>query len=436
MYWATLGKPQVTKMQDFFQRFSRAAEINLLAFVVFLFSQPGLNVTTVAQEYDPTKVQGDLQKIKEPLSQLIKLNSKAGRLTAETEKNRTQAYQLINKINAIGGNRGGGSSSSGSTWEIRINNNAFEGLCNYGYSRVYPKPNPNTWKIKLKELKKPNRDLFIEAGPNGELSITLYGGDDPYLLRIRQLKSGSIFVQEVSDTEIFSESSSSFDAFCRQHSRFTQDRFLPMIRHLGIDAPMTTQFDKEVQNSVITFLTPIEQERLTSFQTSFKNLDSSDYQERKADAEKLAEGFEDWRDFVLRAVNDSEFSFEVRFRLMEVLEKNGKPEEIKASRYAISTGLANNPEYLVWLFETHDDATVRENVLAQLRKTTGEDLGIQSRSATGRYARVPGRRGRAICPCAGRCCTSPVAPGGVMPDCGPSCVASRSGVRARRAASA
>lgn len=327
-----------------------------------------------AQKYDPTKVTGDLQKIKAPLSKLIKFNTKGGRLDAIVEKNRTTAYQHINSINSIGGNRGGGSSSSGNTWEIRINNNSFEGTCNYGYSRVYPKPNPNTWKIKLKELKKPGRDLFIEAGPNGEISITLYGGDDPYLLRIRQQKSGSIFVQEVSDTEIFSESSASFDAFCRQHSKFTQDRLLPIIRHLGIDAPMT-QFDKVVQDAVVTSLTPIEEEQLTSFQTSFKNLDSSDYNKRKADAKKLSEGFDDWRDFVLKAVNDSDFSFEVRFRLMEALEKNGKPEVIKASRYAISADLANNPEYLVWLYEINEDQVVQGNILNQLRKATGKDLG-------------------------------------------------------------
>ena len=343
----------------------------LFGFLVLCFT-----ATVFAQDFDPTKVKGDLQKIKEPLAELFQLKSKGGRLAPEFIKDRQTAYNLINKINSIGGNRGGGSSSSGTNWEIRINNNAFEGYCNYGYSRVYPNPSPNTWKIKLKELKKPNRDLYIESGQDGAVSITMYGGEDPYLLRIRQLKSGTIFVQEVSDTEIFSESSSSFDMFCRQHSQFTQDRFLPIIRHLGIDAPMT-QFDKEVQKSVLSFLTPIEEEKLNTFQTSFKNLDSTDYAKRKADSEKLAKGFKDWHDFVLRAVNDSEFSFEVRYRLMQALEKNGKPEEIKASRFAISTDLANNPQYLIWLFDSNSDAATRSNILNQLKKTTGEDLGTE-----------------------------------------------------------
>lgn len=328
------------------------------------------------QDFDPTKVKGDLQKIKEPLAELIKLKTKGGKLSADFIKDRQTAYTQVNKINSIGGNRGGGSSSSGSNWEIRMNSNSFEGYCNFGYSRVYPNPSPNTWKLKLKEKKQPNRDLFLEAGPNGEVSITLYGGDNAYLLRIRQFKSGTIFVQEVSDTDIFSETATSFDVFCRRHSKFTQDRLLPMIRHLGIGAPMT-QFDKTVQQSVISFLTPIAEEQLTSFQTSFKNLDSSDYDKRKADSDKLAKGFKNWHDFVLRAVNDNDFSFEVRFRLMEALEKNGKPEEIKASRYAISADLANNPQYLVWLYETHEDESTRANILNQLRQATGEDLGSQ-----------------------------------------------------------
>ncbi|MEC9093733.1 MAG: hypothetical protein VX438_13560 [Planctomycetota bacterium] len=327
-----------------------------------------------AQEFDPTQVKGDLQKIKAPLASLLQLKSSNGRLAPEFEKDRQAAYKLVSQINSIGGNRGGGSSSSGTHWEIRINSNKFQGYCNYGYSRVYPNPKPNTWRLQLKELAVPNRDFSLEAGPNGEVAITLYGGEDPYLLRIRQLKSGSIFVQEVSDTEIFSESSSSFDVFCRQHSKFTQERLLPMIRHLGIDAPMT-QFDKVVQESVITFLTPIKEEQLTSFQTSFRNLDSADYDKRKADSERLSEGFKDWRDFVLRAVNDSDFSYEVRFRLMEVLEKNGTPNEIKASRYAISTDLANNPQYLVWLYDQYPDPVIRENILGQLREATGENLG-------------------------------------------------------------
>ena len=67
----------------------------------------------VGQEFDPTKVKGDLQKIKEPLAQLIKLKSKNGRLAPEFIKDRTTAYNHVNKINSIGGNRGGGSSSSG-----------------------------------------------------------------------------------------------------------------------------------------------------------------------------------------------------------------------------------------------------------------------------------------------------------------------------------
>nr|WP_272072843.1 hypothetical protein [Mariniblastus sp.] len=330
--------------------------------------------TQSAKAFDPTTVKGDLQKIKKPLSSLIKLTTKGGRLAPVYEKERQAAYALITQINSIGGNRGGGSSSSGTNWEIRINNNGFEGFANYGYSRVYPNPSPNSWKIKLKELKAPHRDLYIEANPKGVVSITMNGGDDPYLLRIRQQPSGSLFVQEVSDTAIFSEISPSFDVFCRQHSQFTQDRLLPMIRHLGIDAPMT-QFDKNVQASVIAFLAPIKDEELNRFRSLFKNLDSSDYAARETDSKKLSEVFPDWQNFVMRGVVSDHFSIEMRFRLMKALEKNGKPEQVKASRFAISADLANKPEYLIWLLDIQKDQSVRTDLFRQLERSTGLNLG-------------------------------------------------------------
>jgi len=345
-------------------------KILLLFFALLTIDGGGL----VAQDFDPTKVKGDLQKIKKPLSKLFKLKSSNGRLVPEFEKDRQTAYTEVQSINTIGGNRGGGSSSSGSNWEIRINNNSFEGTANYGYSRVYPNPNPGTWRLKLKELKTPGRDLSISADEKGNVSVTLNGGDDAYLLRIRQQPTGSIFVQEVSETTIFSKTSASFDDFCRENSDFTQKRFLPVIRHLGIDAPMT-QFDNEVQQSVVNFLQPIDDAELTSFQTSFKNLDSKDYAARKADSDKLAKGFEKWQDFIMRAVNDSNFPHETRFRMMKVMEKNAKPEAVKASRFAIAADLANNPQYLVWLYDLQKDENTRANILVALRKSTGIDLG-------------------------------------------------------------
>lgn len=343
---------------------------------ILILAMMALVAPATAQEFDPTKVKGDLQKIREPVANLFKLKTRGGRLVAEFVKDRQTAYQHVGKINSIGGNRGGGSSSSGSRWEIRINSLAFEGFCNYGYSRIYSNTNPETWMLKIKELKKPSRTLLIKADPDGALGITLYGGENPYLLRIRQLKSGSIFVQEISDTQIFSESAPSFDVFCRRYSVFTQNRLLPVIRHIGIDAPMT-QFDKDVQKAVLTFLTPIEKQRLDSFQTSFSNLDSADYDKRQSDARKLSESFQDWQDLVMKAINDSEFSFEVRFRLLKVLEEKGKPEDVRASRFAISTDLANNPQYLIWLYENNKDPGIHANIISQLRSVTGDDLGDQ-----------------------------------------------------------
>ncbi|MCH8043749.1 MAG: hypothetical protein IID44_08510 [Planctomycetes bacterium] len=344
-----------------------------IGIVAIAWSSAGLLPTAplrAAEPYDPLKVKGVLQKASEHLKKLTPLRWHNGKIKPGVLSDRDAVRKIVSDLRSLSGGGGGGSSSGGDSWSQSFQGSKMSGKVAFeggGFLKA------STFEVWLREESKPNRELTVKSNTRGRLSITLNGGDSPYLFRLYQQPNGKLIVQEISGDQVFSQQEDSFAEFCRIHVQFVQHRLIPLLEHLGIDAPITP-YDKRVQSQVRRMLTPIAGEKLAKFKKIAVGLDSDEFKLREQATRDLTKQFDELADVMRHATLDETYSVEVRARLNEVIRKTSRPEDRRVYDLITKVKLTDKPRYLLWLLSETDDAQ-RPVIARRLAKVTGQNFG-------------------------------------------------------------
>ncbi len=338
----------------------------LLAFFAIPFC-----AASAEETYDPLKVKGALQEAAAPLKKLIKFRWKDGKIQPDLVADRETAQGLIHELTQVAGSGGSGSSSGGNEWSFNFNARSLNGEYKYHGPLLI---GAGTHSAKFKEVAGAKRELSVQSRSNGQLSISIQGGDDPYLLRMHQDPGGSLIVQEISGEQVFSHGANSFAEFCRTHVSFARDRLIPVLAHVGIDPP-TTPYDQRVREEVVRLLKPLSKEQLEKFKDIGEGLDSEEFAVREKTAARVAEQFKDWEPVIRRVALDTSNSAEVRSRLFLIIRDKSSEEDQRIHDIITKTKLTSEPDYLVWLLTETKSAEDRPFVVSALEKVSGQEFG-------------------------------------------------------------
>ena len=363
------------------------------------FAAPALAVARPAVKKDDksknAKFKNPLGLIASPMAKLVKFNTEGGVLKPEFSDavksgSYNDIYTAMNEMRqAVGGYGGGGSYGSGS-WQQSISGQKLNGQLSFGrtnnnFGSSQESVNKRKLIVDLKEVIDKQRKLYMSTNLDGEINISLNGGQSAFLLRFRQEKSGNVVVQSVSDENVFSGFAENFEQFCVNYPDFVQKQLFPSLGEFGILEPLT-RYSKATQDTVIKILSLKDDPRFQKFRDTITELDAAEYKVREAATKRLKDSYKEWSDLMQVAVGDNSFSFESRSRIKSILKEKTSKDDHRVLTMVIKSKLAEKPDYLVWLLSRTPEAK-RSRVVMQLEKLTDERFG-EDISAWNKWANV------------------------------------------------
>jgi hypothetical protein len=323
--------------------------------------------TAKAEKADKTPpdlltAKGPATTISEELSQMIQFKPfDAGLVPEILVKNDDKAYELMQKIEEKIGWGNGGSSWGGATWSFSASSEKL-GL---QFTREKADSKYLT-RLIMTEREKPFRRFHLSMGDEKKFQLVIEGEPNVnYLFRISQEADGSIVVQEINGTEVFSAVQANFDEFCRSYPEFAESRIGPLFARFGI-GKLISPYSSAVKEQVLFSIVPLSEEDLHSFSVSLQNLDSTSYVVREQESEKLSNEYNSLRDVMMRIATDRRFSPEVRDRVAEVINKKEKGTVSDIVRFVSTNKLDYQTEFLVWLLENETRPEYREKIIVRI----------------------------------------------------------------------
>ena len=317
-----------------------------------------------ADDDDALGGKGLLDQVAEPIGKLVELKWKNDHVVAEFKAERNEVYQIINEIQKIGG--WGGSSSSGGTkgWSYTFYGQKISGE----YRTTGKEGEQNVFKIT--ELTENQRTLIV-TGNDESFSLTINSGNSPYLLRVKQLPSRQIIVQEINGVRVESFQAENFATLVREHVEFSENRLFPALKRFGLGDLMTPYSDV-VRLHVLSMLSPLTSDEAKEFKQLADKLNSRSFQEREKAMAELKAIVPQKREFFARAMNDPQFSPEVKQRIRKIMESETEMETSAALKIAAKSHLTDDVEYLSWLLQDQPAGTGRERIIQRLKSLGAE----------------------------------------------------------------
>ena len=326
--------------------------------------------------FDALKVKGPLDKAAEPMAKLLQLKWKGKSLTFDLPNSYQEANESINEIRQASN---GGSSGHGSDnfWMQSFYGQTISGVMQKGqqnFGRPNEKLQPNQFQVWIVEVTDRNREVQVSGDDMNDFNIVIRGGIDPYIFHMRHTKDGKVSVHEISGTEAFSASSESFEDFCQENSDYVKSRLVPILKKHGVKAPVT-RYNPVAKDQVLLAIARIDTEREAAFKEKFAKLDSKEFEEREAASKTLEAEFDEWKEFIRRAMSDEDYTFETRARLTKLVKEKSTPEDNELLALVASAKLKDDAAYLVWLLDQTEKPEQIADIFAQLAKVTGQKIG-------------------------------------------------------------
>jgi len=260
--------------------------------------------------------------------------------------------------------RGGGGAGSGFGRTIQMDW-SISGA--FGSEMVIGK---TEFRLSLSELREPHRGIGItEIGGARRLEVTEQDG--AMRLLILQAADGRFSVADAIGADLFVASTESFAEFSRKYPKYTENRLLAYLDHLGIGTPPSPHSEAVVDAAMLKLTAPSEQD-LPDGRRLVKELGADSFQRRQAATRGLTSKFTRYRKAVEEAMKNESLPEETKIRLRDVFDNAIAPERIEAVVSGLK--LLDNVDYLIFLLDRGTGAD-RKAVAARLRKLTAKDFG-------------------------------------------------------------
>lgn len=202
--------------------------------------------------------------------------------------------------------------------------------------------------LSFEELSHPGRVIRIHAvGPT--LQITVLGD---FIHRFQQQVdsngNSSLRVTEILDDEVLNYQVASFAELYRQQPRYVEDRFLPLLEHLGIVPPLS-RFDPQLTQRVIELLTGDRAKIQAEFDVIAQELDVDQFTRRESAFRKLRDDLDKFFPFIYAKSKDTSISRETRARISKLLEIGNEKGTSELDSTIAALGLTNDTHYLTEL---------------------------------------------------------------------------------------
>lgn len=323
-------------------------------------------------ENDPLVIEGPIQKIQDPLAELVNLKWVNGILEIDMPESYDEAEGPIDTIREEFG-YGDGSSYGSPTYRLGFGESKLKGFV----ERTRIRRSKYRTAISVRENIKPFRNVLISTNENGDLTAIIRSPKDAYLLKIHQQEDKQFVVQEINGTEVFTTRVRNFDAFMTLHREFAVNRVLPTLKNFGVGTLMSP-FNDEVQQQVIQHLQPLSSQQQMSAEELIEQLNSDVYEERETITNQLRSEFPKHLELMKRMYVSKNYSPEVRSRLRTVILDKADQEDIDLLNFLVSNDLANEISYVVWMLNNKLDQQQKQLVQKHFRELTGEKINPDS----------------------------------------------------------
>ena len=243
-----------------------------------------------------------------------------------------------------GGGRSYSSSGNSGRWSTQAS-----------HAAITMEASPTDFSLSFAELQHPRRLLRIQAKSKTTLSIILLGD---FIHRFQQHvdASGNMHVQvtEILDDEVLNYRANTFAELYRQHPRYVEARFIPLLEHLGI-VPPHSRFDVAVSERVVELLAGNRPEVRKKFEEIAKNLDVDKFTLRESAFKQLQDQLDEYLPLLFEKIQDQSLSREARARIDKLIEIGNQKGTAELDAMIGSLGLTNNKEYLQELADTVDE---------------------------------------------------------------------------------
>jgi hypothetical protein len=224
--------------------------------------------------------------------------------------------------------------------------------------------------ISLREESEPNRRIELTDNGTGgfRLLITDLNGD---LVLVNQTAKGSVSVAAVLAGKPIAAKGASFVELYRNNRDLLEGRILPVLRHMGVDLPVSMQTPM-VRQAALSRLTPPTDADTQRAQQLIKDLDDDSFEVREKATKDLIDGYDRFRPQIDAKAQTPNLAAEMADRLHKISAAH--PDTAAAGRVIDAMNLLDDPEFLVGLLDGATDSQ-KTAVGARLEKLTGQKIG-------------------------------------------------------------
>jgi hypothetical protein len=220
---------------------------------------------------------------------------------------RTNLQRLFHELRS--GNAAGAISqqSSGQVVVMTLNNGSLNVRMTTHFGR---------FQRVIQEVSAPSRIVRM-VDQDGRLEIIVVG--DMVHRFVQHAEDQRLMVDEIFEEKVLSYQAESFADFYRHQPRFVEDRFFPLLNHLGI-IPPTSRFDQQTVHRLLENLQLDKAAARQEAERLVADLDSDRYTRRESAFKKLRSGLERYHPALYAMTQDPDISVEARASIRKLLD--------------------------------------------------------------------------------------------------------------------
>lgn len=320
----------------------------------------------------PLTVEGPIQKVSEPVSEMVNLSWAQNKLMTKMPLSYDEAEYPVDAIREEFG-YGDGSEYGSPTYRLGFGDTKAVGFV----ERTKEKGKGYSIRISIREISKPFRELSISESEAGEFRTVIRSPKTGFIMRVIQAEDDKFTVQIVDGVDVTTAVAANFNGFMNDHRQFAKETVLPAFEAFGI-GKILSPYSDSVQQKVIEHLTPLKTDRQQAMDQLAERLASEVYEDRLAVTESLRDEYPTNLDLMMRGFLDRELNPEVRSRLRTVILDQADQEDIDLMEFLLETDLLNQVQYMVWILDNDIDESQKQHVTQRLQYLTGDDISPDS----------------------------------------------------------
>ncbi|MCK4624197.1 MAG: hypothetical protein KAV00_02725 [Phycisphaerae bacterium] len=229
-----------------------------------------------------------------------------------------------------------------------------------------------SFRVVLEERESPERIIKFHDDGQGALMIGLSDKSGRLSLTLKQSRDGNVSVRHAAGDDVFAADAGSFTVFYAKHPRYVEDRLFPLLKHVGIGAPLTP-YNAEVKKATLERLRSLSTpEKIAQGQRLIEQLNSNLYKKRQEASKALAADFDSYRFLIAQAIRKPSTPPETVSRLKMIVK--ARPKQKLVDEFVTVQGLTANVGYLVNLLGEVKPAD-RAIVAKALQRLTKQKFG-------------------------------------------------------------